>query len=209
MPGRGSIAKYTKEYDELPSDVKNLDQIFRWAHSEEHGLPWESNSFLLPMWAWVRESGPFPTFDMDFPLPTIREVRWWWRIHLAIHLSEPPSIPKGKSFNVQEWHYSQVWTISQLFLIRDLTSHLLGKPLELDDLEGYLAYRAYDPDHQPTYLEAVEKGRVPPITVPPWEEEFPADIPNNPMLRLISKVVSGDPTAVFPGLIDGRMVTKL
>jgi len=192
------------------TEVMLRDQPFEWHRLEEYGLPWESSSFLLPMWAWVRESGPFPTFDMNFPLPTIREVRWWWRIHLAMHLPKPPSIPKGKSLNVQELHYSQVWTISQLFLVRDLTSHLLGKPLELADLEGYLAYRAYDPDQLPTYLEAVEKGRVPPIPVPLREEEFPIDkAPDYPFLRLIPKVLSGDPDAVFPDLIDGRYITKL
>ena len=65
MPGRGTVAKYTKEYDALPDSLKDLDKPFEYHLMETYGLPWEAGSYLLDMWVWVRESGPFPAMRLE------------------------------------------------------------------------------------------------------------------------------------------------
>ena len=145
MPGRGTVAKYTKEYDALPDSLKDLDKPFEYHLMETYGLPWEAGSYLLDMWVWVRESGPFPAMRFAVPPPSVRQAQWWWRVHLAC-----PEIGRGL-----------VWGIAQSFVARELIHERLGEPLLVADIEAYLAYKPWLSEQREVYAQALQAGRVP------------------------------------------------
>jgi hypothetical protein len=84
---RGATAKYVKKYDNLLESIKQGYAPFEWHKPEWYGIPTEANGFLLNMWAFSLEHGTdreLPPASQDgYLLPTVRQVRWWWRVHLA------------------------------------------------------------------------------------------------------------------------------
>jgi hypothetical protein len=144
MPGRGSIAKYAKEYDGLDASRRDPDRPFEYHLMAEYDLPWEAGPFLLLMWVWVRDKGPFPGRHGTMPLPSIRQARWWWRIHLI----DP------------EMDNEHVWHWAQQFVARELVHDLLDAPMALADLEAVLAYRAWRPESREAYDQAIQAGRI-------------------------------------------------
>lgn len=127
----------------------HLDEPFQWHRLEEYGLPWEASSYLLTMWRDGQEGKLLPTKKRYvMPPPSVREVRWWWRIHLA----DPDTDMRG------------VWATAQQFVARELLHALLDKTVDMSDLMAYLAYRPWtDGEHLSTYLRAVKEGRIPAV----------------------------------------------
>lgn len=195
----GKILPETRTMERIVAGIRGrltqLDKEFEWHKLEDYDLPWEACSFLLPMWSWVKESGPFPTRGFHFPSPSAREVRWWWRIHLVD----------------LELDYMWVWTIAQWFVARELIHDLLDGPLELADLEAYLAYRPWRKDNLAIYRRAVEDGRIPVVKpTPGWSDagEWIRDFPINEtteytqLPRGIAFGIAGNPDSLFPNWDD-------
>ena len=182
-PGRGSIAKYTKEYDALPSTIRNLDQPFEWHELEAYGLPWEAGDYLLRMWVQVqeadadvqRDSGKWELGIPKSSLPTVRQVHWWWHVHLAA-----PDID----------NLDDVWHLAWKFYVRELSRDILGLKVDFSDLTDQLAYLPWegwpeDRSNLDRYRRAIAEKRLVPLrpnsrllrrtpqkaaTEPPWEE---------------------------------------
>ena len=127
---------------------------------------------------------------MHFPLPLAREVIWWWRVHLVD----------------LELDFGWVWKITQWFVVRELIHDILGSPLDLSDLEAYLAYAPWYKNNLSTYRQAVEDGRIPAIKPIAWrwpgdEPDTKTDFPVNERTqfpRVIAFLIAGDPSTLFP-----------
>lgn len=174
VPSLATIKKWLEKWRHQNNENTKLDAPFEWHRLEEYGLPWESSDFLLDLWCLVKEGqiwrwGAGDTLvttwflvkegeqtcrvaDLDMPPPTVRQVRWWWRVHVAA-----PEVP-----------LRDLWYLAQRFVSRELAHHLLGVPLEMADLAGLLAYKPWKgwPDDKSNLLRyryAVEAGRIPPL----------------------------------------------
>jgi len=137
-----TVKNWIRQFKDIVEADKSLDVPFEWHRLEEYVLPWEASPYLLKMWAFVQEGG------VIMPRPTFRQVRWWWRVHLAA--------PEMNKFNVCH--------LAQRFVHRELASLVLGVTLELADLEAYLAYRPWASDSKRhAYFLAVERKRIAPL----------------------------------------------
>ena len=155
-PDRSTVSRHMKKYDLLPEAVKRLDRPFEWHRMEEYGLPWEASAFVLGMWVYVRELVVEEWVGDRWALarlgvkPTVRDVRWWWRIHLAD--------PDKDSFNVM--------TTAREFADTERLAQIrpggTGNPFA--DIEARLAYLSI-PDNQDVYQQAVDDKRIPDLRV--------------------------------------------
>lgn len=169
---RGAIARYTKEYDHQQDAEKTLDAPFEWYRLDEYGLPWEASAYLLDVLAKARIQflAQLGTPSILFRPATVREVRWWWRIHLAA-----PAI---------EWF--DVVQIARAFASRELASQILGKPLFVADLEALVVYHPWSgADSKRSYHEAVEHGVAPEVISNPLLDVFISDKPENVQMTAI------------------------
>ena len=100
---------------------KSPNAAFEWHRLQEYGLPWESSDILLSVWKRVCHMRE----DSSTPLPTVRQARWWWRVHLAApDVTDPMDL----------------FLLAQRFVIREILSDLLGQSAEMRDLDAHLAY---------------------------------------------------------------------
>ena len=120
---------------------------------EEYKLPWEAGPFILKMWAWVKDGGPLRPEDIakgyTGSIPSFRQARWWWRIHLI-----DPQLTDNS-----------VWILAESFAQREWAHLLPGKPLFVEDLEAYLAYQPWRPERKQAYQLAIKEGRIPSLRV--------------------------------------------
>ena len=163
-PGRGSIAKYTKEYDGLSQEKKNLDNAFQWNRLVEYGLPWEAGDYLLGMWQEVRELwamlSKFGYYRGEERRPSVREAVWWWRVHLAVPEMEV-------KMNVYGW--------AEMCVRLELYQDVLGKTADFSGVEAYLAYKPWvDEARLNIYNLALLEGRI--TYLPDNFEEFGGDV---------------------------------
>lgn len=149
---RGAVAKYTREYDNLPERARTAFMPFEWHRLEEYSLPWEASAYLLEMWAFFTAGRVYIAVTPPQPVPTVREVRWWWRVHLAV-----PNLD-----------FLNVWFLAERFALRELAHELLDAPLDVADLETHLAWRPWegwpeDTSRLERYRSAVQNGQIPPL----------------------------------------------
>ena len=138
---RATIYRAYKSMPELPIDAQ-----FQWhkMDNEEYDLPWEASAYLLELWRFTVERGVYSLEEMD--LPTVREVRWRWRIHLAD----------------LDLDMSGVLSLAWAFWAREIMQDLLEVPMELDDLEALLAYKPWQNNEMfEDYLRAIREQRIP------------------------------------------------
>ncbi|MDA0735349.1 MAG: hypothetical protein O3A93_11645 [Chloroflexi bacterium] len=134
--------------------TNTLDVPFEWHRMDEYAIPWEAGEYLLELWRRFKESQISENIQ-----PTVRQVRWWWRVHNTNEHLEPVAL----------------FEISQRFVARELAHHVLGEPQDMTDLEGWLAYRGWEmgarsnPTGGQRFNWAVENGIVPPLR--PLEQE--------------------------------------
>ena len=121
-----------------------LDDIFEWHNLEEYDLPWEASSYLLEMIAYVQQTDSLRDVG-----PSVREVQWWWRVHLAA--------PDLSMFDV--------YWLAYPFVDREIRQVVTNSPsLVMSDLESHLAYRPWVSDqHLERYLEAIRRKRISPL----------------------------------------------
>lgn len=164
-----------------------LDDPFEWQRLDEYGLPWEASSFLLSMWFNVQNVGWMLEEEYDLPAlssPTVRQARWWWRIHQLV--------PEVESkLDIYLW--------AEAFVRYELFKDILGKPVDVTGLWAYLAYKPWEGDFAlDLYNIAWTRGRITPL--PGGFEHFP--------LEQELRAIQGDPRSV-PGGIDALKPGKL
>ena len=160
-----TISTWLSEFKSLVTD---LDDSFEWHRLEEYGLPWEASSYLLQMWAHVMRqalalilaiTNKFTlserTVDIGLSepiqiptesLPTVREARWWWRVHLAL--------PDLGNEDIQ--------SISTAFAYEEMRHDVFGLSSDFDGLEAVVSLRPWEGDEAVTsYYQAVREGVVP------------------------------------------------
>lgn len=144
---RGAVAKYAKEWDDRDEADKRLERRVDWNKLEDYGLPWESSSFLLEVWA-EHISSP----------PTVRDVKWWWRLHLAA-----PDASIG-----------EIWSLANTFVMAERLHDLQGWPVDWDGLWAEVAFRPWEDDERrEAYLKAVADGHIPsssPLGAEGWRQ---------------------------------------
>lgn len=139
---QGNVTKAT-------DSEKLLDQPFEWHRLEEYALPWDASAYLLEMWVHVtiRRISSLPLG----PPPTTRQVRRWWHVHRA----------------APEMEKDDVWWVAQEFVVREITSEVLGISQTMADLDAWLAFTPWRGDtYRGLYRFGIERGLIPPLTVP-------------------------------------------
>ena len=154
---RGTVAKYMKEFSDL-------DRPFQWQRLEEDSLPWEAGGILLEIWAYAiqlkasLEAGlkrastdtDIPTIPTDQLTATVRQARWWWRVHCAA-----PDLTANMK-----------WKFGFECAMREQVYELLDEPFDLSDVQGYLAFGEWRQDAaEGEYARLVNEESLPPLTV--------------------------------------------
>ena len=145
---RGTVAKYTKRYDNFPDSIKMQHQNIEWHRIQDYGLPWEAVQFLMETGYRIQDSVLSAVVRLP---PTGTQARWWWFVHCAA-----PEVN-----NILD-----IVAIAERFIIREMLHQMLNDPLELDDLYAHLAYKPWlDKQRRAVYLKAVETGQIPPLSL--------------------------------------------
>ena len=154
-------------------ESRNSDRAFyQWHLLDKYGLPWEASPFLLEM-CWVMQhiglhadetsEKTYEHVNVEpIHLPTVREVLWWWRIHLA-----------APELGVEIGTANQFRSIAMEFIKRELLHEILGQPLEMADLEAWLVWKPWlDEVRDAEYHQAVSRGMIPLIHAEPRDRTF-------------------------------------
>jgi hypothetical protein len=141
-----TVERWTQGFKRLPAGVSDSDAPFQWHLLEKYGLPWEASEYLLEMWAYFLVRSLYnPKAE---PPPTVRQVHWWWRVRQAA-----PDIDS-----------QDVWWIAQEFVVREIAHQVLAQPLEMADVEVWLALKPWSgEDQRSIYLSNVKIGLIPPL----------------------------------------------
>ena len=153
-----TVSNWMRGFRELKDSVVARDSPFEWHRMEEYGLPWEASRWLLDLWSVQTHGGR--------PLPTVREVQWWWRAYQAAG-----DLPTGN------WSTWDAFQIAKAFISRELAHDLLGEPMHVADLELLVAVRPWESDElKQDYYERVEEEPVLRVQGNPLRRDFPSDL---------------------------------
>ena len=167
------ITNWVREFKTRDEGQVLLDSPFQWHLCQSYGIPWEAGPFLLEMCYVMQHidlqtDGNFEHTTEDgltvglIHLPLVREVVWWWRIHLAA-----PEL--GKDIGTA----NHIRSIAGEFVSRELLHEILGRPLEVADLEAWLTWKPWlSKDRDAEYRQAVKRGIIPPVHTEPRERTF-------------------------------------
>ena len=151
VPARRTVAKYAKEYDSLPDEVKALDAPFEWSKMEGYRLPAPASQFILNMMYMLISTRKTPEAQ-QLPEPTVRQVQWWWKVS-----SRLPDLPNPIDTNY----------LADCFVARELMHHLCGLPLFTSDLDANMVYQPWASNERcEAYERAIEEGRIPRFSNP-------------------------------------------
>ena len=158
---RATILRVCRSMPDSPSD-----QPFEWHRLEEYGLPWEASGYLLKMACFIQEleTNLFRTLQIftsdtspKVP-PTVRQARWWWRVHQAVSEAE------GGYLNVYIW--------AEEYVRYELYKDILDKDVDVTGLDAYLTYRPwFGEQHLERYTAALNERRIPGL--PNTQDELP------------------------------------
>ena len=147
-----TVSTWTSGFKKMGQDEKELDLPFEWHRMEEYGLPWEAGGYLLETWTWLTKfwKGVAEQLDDPEPLPpTVRQVRWWWRVHLAVP-------DEDNLVNIFVW--------AEAFVEYELLRDVLEVKMDMAGMTPYLAYKPWKSDEEgrEEYRQAVGTfGRLP------------------------------------------------
>lgn len=159
------ITNWVKEFNNRDEWQTLLDSPFQWHLMDKYKLPWQAGDYLMDIFyrLEVSRSGMhgMPQRIKGFtviPQPfSVREASWCWRVHLA-----GPEIGKDVGLSVD------VACLASEFAFRESVRDVLGRPLEVADLEALLVYKPWldfgreEHRHQ-GYHKAVGEGVVSPV----------------------------------------------
>ena len=162
------------------------DGEFRWGNLDDYDIPWEASEYLLDLWVFAKR-GRYKSYSkFENPLLSVREVKWWWRVHLAD----------------QRLDTEGVMGVSQLFVERELIHEVLKMPRDMADLEALLAFKPWrSEEFGAIYFEAVDSKRIPALKVISIEtgSRLIQELPVEAYQRYIPSIVRGShPDTIFP-----------
>ena len=139
-----------------------MDAPFEWTMLDAYGLPWETSAYLLELWVYVLEKQALvergashlpEEFQLPpMPVPTARDARWWWRVHLA----------------APQLNQQQVWILGWTIALRELRHEVLLDSSDMKDLEAYLAYKPWESkEAKARYQRAIARGIIGPLQTEP------------------------------------------
>jgi hypothetical protein len=155
------IADWVREFKQQDEWQSLLDSPFQWHRMEEYGLPVESSRAILDLCRCAYETRIGAERFRLMGTPTVRQTRWWWRVHVAAKEIKDPI---------------DLILLAQRFVSRELAHDVLGVPLELADLDALLIYRPWFSDeYHEVYLRAVSENRIPPLHFDPEQVALNAE----------------------------------
>lgn len=151
------VQRWVKEFREMPTSLTDLDKVFEWHRMEEYGLPWEASGLIHEMLSLIFighfQEDQYVQVQED-ELPTIRQVRWWWRVHLAL-----PNL----YIYTENLHFD-LYYIAQRFCFREIQKDVLRMDVDFADLEAHLAYQPWAGSHnEERYLEDIKYDVIKPL----------------------------------------------
>lgn len=161
-----TVATWIKGFKELKPEETSPDDPFQWHQLERYGLAWETGPYLLGLSFFLSETMTIPlcgASQVMIPalpefVPTVRQVRWWWRIHLAG--AKSGDWPIGELPDAVEMF--DVFFLAQRFVYREMAQDILRQPPDMADLDALLVYQPWaSADRHEAYLKAVREERVP------------------------------------------------
>ena len=181
-----TLSYWIKYFKGLDREHVSLDIPFELNQIGSHGLPWESGEYLCDMW-FETIRNPVVTRQMisidpnpDFAYtPTVREAKWWWRIHLLAK---------------DDFNYSDVYLISVHYVDRELISLITDTSANYSDLDGYMTYKPWrDGIRGSEYMEAIKLGNLTNIS----KDEYTGslirpDVPTS-IVKMWTQPISGEP----------------
>jgi hypothetical protein len=200
-----TVGTWVRGFKDLSPETIDLDSPFEWHRLESYGLPWEAGGYVLELWR-LNVEGNLIAYEIilaDGAIrtpqsgPTIRQAHWWWRIHQAI----------------PDLGFSEVNILADNFVLRELNRDVLAIPMELADLQAFIAYRPWeglpgDSTKYEGYREAISQGRILPLTggADVKSGDFIADIKRvHPQWQKILELYDCNPAFFF--LENGRNPT--
>jgi hypothetical protein len=149
----------------------SLDQPFEWHQIDDYqakgfGIPWEASEFILELWYRVKEQ--FSAYEENAgsgPLrePTIREVRWWWRIHLA-DPKLPHADPELQHADPELQHFIEIYVRGRDFATDERYQQFVDP--SWDNLRGRWRELAYKPLKSAERRQQYEQATVIRFTTP-------------------------------------------
>ena len=169
-PSIHTIELWISEFKKLPPLADALDRGYKW--SDFGGdLPWKAADYVNTMAEYVRlrymdnvrqahirnpkkvmrrietEAEAIMRGEATHKYPTVREVMWWWRVHLSA-----PDLRR-----------QEVYTIAQLIVDRSTLELLRGEPGTVEDIQSFLALKPWKSNQNlARYWTAVNQGLVKP-----------------------------------------------
>ena len=140
-----TVERWVHGFKKAETDMRAmLDGAIEWHRFEDYGLPWEASPFLFEMCYYVVRQEPFPSGKLEL-VPTVRQLRWWWRVHLAL-----PTVDKF-----------DVYHLAQRFVAREIMHEALGEELNMADLDAQLIFRPWESDERRSaYQAAIDTGAI-------------------------------------------------
>lgn len=178
-----TVSNWMRGFRDLDKTVVALDSPFEWHRMEEYGLPWEASRWLLEVWGVVIRG------RTERPFPTLREARWWWRIHQAVpriqtDTPEPEWLKELAPEGVP-WVYFDTVAMARAFVARELAHELLGEPMVMDDLEALIALRPWENRVlEESYRREVDLGTIPPVRPNPLKIPIPPGLTGEGTIRV-------------------------
>ena len=174
-----TIANWVKGFKNEAEWRDLLDSPFQWHLIEEYGLPWEASGYimdiLLKLESWRVDQREWKRDHPDVvttPYLSVREALWCWRIHLA-----------APEIGVTVGELGDIYYLARQFSSREVTTEILGKPLNLADLEALLMYKPWldfggEEKRHRAYHSAVEQGSIPGLPSDKARAMMPTDMLN-------------------------------
>ena len=148
-----TLSYWIKYFKGLKHDQDYLDNPFELHKIGDHGLPWESGDYLCDM-SYELARKPIVSMQMTHGkldndltfIPTIREAKWWWRIHLLAK---------------DDFNYSDVYLMSINYVDREILSNITDTNANYSDLDGFMTYKPWrDQMRGNEYGEATTLGKL-------------------------------------------------
>jgi hypothetical protein len=152
-----TVKNWLREFRELRKGVTRLDEAFEWHRLDEYGLPWEAGAYILDTCSANRRATKYwqiLTKELEEPVPTVRQVRWCWRVHLAL--------PEVDGKDIILW--------AEAFVRYELLRDVLGNTVDMAGITAYLSHKPWTSDKsKEEYTKAVVEGRIPRLS-DIWED---------------------------------------
>jgi hypothetical protein len=140
LPSDRKIYELLQEWRNLPAEERSQQGLFRWPDAMiNDSLPWEAGRAGLDLLRWHDRLG--------VRRPTIRHVKWFWRLTLAA-----PGIP------LPEANY-----VSAALAANEYLENTGSNQLQIADLDRRLAYQPWKGERElATYREASMQNGISP-----------------------------------------------